>query len=63
MAHMGGLPVIDLSQIVSKLVEFAPAVAILIYLNWRADRALSAVLQWCLGELSDDDKRERLDNP
>lgn len=59
---MGGLPVIDLTTIVSKMLEFAPAVAILLYLNWRADRALSAVLDWCLREVTEDD-RKRLDNP
>lgn len=59
---MGGLPVIDLTTIVSKMLEFAPAVAILLYLNWRADRALSAVLDWCLREVTEDE-RKRVDNP
>jgi len=45
----------DLSDLFSQVVEYAPSVAILLYLNWRSERRLARVLDWCLGELSDND--------
>lgn len=45
---------LDLAAIVSRTLEYAPAVAILLYLNWRADKTINKILEWCLKEISDD---------
>lgn len=47
-----------MTQILVKVFEYAPAVAILLYLNWRADRTLSRVIDWCLEHVDTDDDEE-----
>lgn len=48
----------DLTALATKMLEYAPAVAILMYLNWRADRTLQRVIEWCLRHINDDHEAE-----
>jgi hypothetical protein len=49
----------DLTTLLTKLFEYAPAVAILLYLNWRMDRTLGRVIDWCLDRDDDDDDEKK----
>jgi hypothetical protein len=38
----------DVIELLYKIVEYAPAVAILLWLNWRMDRQIARFLDVCL---------------
>lgn len=41
--------------IIEKVIEYAPAVAILLWLNWRMERQLSKLLEICFQALIEDE--------
>jgi len=47
-----------LETVVTKMLEYAPAVAILLYIDWRQSLRLDRILDWCLEDKADDRSRD-----
>jgi hypothetical protein len=50
---------LDIQAIIIKTFEYAPAVAILLYINWRNEKTLRTIITFLLRELSDVAKKNQ----